>query len=138
MPLRRTEDQIHILLEWLQKFIPKIWIYLVINNPPTTILYRCTSYTFRIMSYGVSNTTISFLNVFYSCLSTNSDIFLLEQSTICFKIIHIVIIKNFVIEVYKHLVFFMTTKIILCNSFWIPIINTHFSTFWFQFVRLPF
>ena len=33
------------------------------------------------MPYGVSNTTISFLNVFYSYPTTNSDIFLLEPST---------------------------------------------------------
>ena len=33
------------------------------------------------MSCGVSNTTISFPNVFYSCPTTNSNIFLLEQST---------------------------------------------------------
>ena len=33
------------------------------------------------MSCGVSNIIISFLNVFYSCPTTNSDIFLLEQST---------------------------------------------------------
>ena len=33
------------------------------------------------MPCGVFNTTISFLNVFYSCPTTNSDIFLLEQST---------------------------------------------------------
>ena len=33
------------------------------------------------MSYGVSNTTISFLNVFYGCSTINSDIFLLEHFT---------------------------------------------------------
>ena len=34
------------------------------------------------MPCGVFNTTISFLNVFYSCpIKKNSDIFLLEQST---------------------------------------------------------
>ena len=33
------------------------------------------------MFCGVSNTTISFLNVFNSCPTTNSDIFLLEQSS---------------------------------------------------------
>ena len=33
------------------------------------------------MSCSVSNTTISFLNVFYSSPTTNSDIFLLEYST---------------------------------------------------------
>ena len=33
------------------------------------------------MSCGVSNTTIAFPNVFYSCPTTNSNIFLLEQST---------------------------------------------------------
>ena len=32
------------------------------------------------MPCDVSNTTISFLNVFYSCLTTNFDIFLLEHS----------------------------------------------------------
>ena len=33
------------------------------------------------MSCGISNTTISFLNVFYSCFTTIFDIFLLEHST---------------------------------------------------------
>ena len=36
---------------------------------------------YRIIFCGVSNTTISFLNVFYSCPTTNSDFFLLEHST---------------------------------------------------------
>ena len=41
----------------------------------------CTSVLaiYRIMSCGVSNTTISFINVSYSCPTTDSDIFLLEQ-----------------------------------------------------------
>ena len=65
-------------MEWLQKFIPKVWIYLTILP---LRYYTSVIVIYRIMSCGISNTTISFLNVFYSCLTTNSDIFLLEHST---------------------------------------------------------
>ena len=44
-------------------------------------LWYCTNVLaiYRIISCGVSNTTNSFLNVFYNCPTTNFDIFLLEQ-----------------------------------------------------------